>query len=61
MAFTRRKKIGPMRWGMKRTTTINALNQVIMPAAAIRMPHPGALEPKTEWPRGSQLEVTPNQ
>jgi hypothetical protein len=29
--------------GMKRTTTISAVNQVIRPALAIRIPHPGAL------------------
>ena len=28
MALTRRKKIGPTRWGMKLTTTISAVNQV---------------------------------
>src|SRR5208282_412098 len=32
MALTRRKKIGPMRCGMKRTTTVSVVNQVIRPA-----------------------------
>ena len=32
MALTRRKKIGPMRFGMKRTTTTSVANQVVRPA-----------------------------
>ena len=47
--------------GRKRTTTISVVNQAIRPAATIRIPHLGALEPKTVWARGSQLEVTPTQ
>jgi len=61
MALTKRKKVGPMRCGMKRTATVSAVNQVIMPAMAIRIPQPGAPWPKTEWAMGSQLEVTPTQ
>jgi hypothetical protein len=42
MALTRRKKFGPMQWGMNRMTTVSAVNQVISPAEAIRIPNPGA-------------------
>ena len=48
MALTRRKKIGPIRLGMKRTTMTSAANQVIRPAAGIRIPHSGVLMPRTE-------------
>jgi hypothetical protein len=37
------------------------VNQVIRPAAAIRILHPGAFEPKMELAKGSQLEATPIQ
>ena len=39
-ALTRRKKFGPMRWGMKRAMTDSAVNQVIRPAVAIGVPKP---------------------
>ena len=42
-ALTRRKKFGPMRCGMKRTTTVSAANQVVKPTVAIRIPKPGVL------------------
>ena len=43
MALMRRKKFGPMRCGMKRTMTVSAVNQVVKPAVAIRIPKPGVL------------------
>ena len=65
MALTRRKKVGPMRWGMKRTTMISVVNQVMRPAAATRIPYPGALEPKMEWAKwsteGQQFLAVVNQ
>ena len=61
MALTRRKKVGRMRRGMKRTTTISAVNQDIRPAAANRIPTRERYSPRLNERRGSQLEVTPTQ